>query len=85
MNELSCKNRRFVGRLKTNTELDALAAEHIVRPPGGPPTGGYEYAVELGSSKNVDRGLWKNQIVRSKFLFRPLLGNQQFPADLKTS
>ena len=51
MDELSRKNRRFVGRLKTNTKLDALAAEHIVRPPGRPPAGGYEYTVELGSYK----------------------------------
>src|SRR6056297_482482 len=51
MDELSRKNRRFVGRLKTNAKLDALAAEHIVRPPGRPPAGGYEYTVELGSYK----------------------------------
>ena len=49
MDALSAKNRRFVGRLKTNTKLDALAAEHIVRPAGRPPAGGYEYTVELGS------------------------------------
>jgi hypothetical protein len=48
MDALSAKNRRFVGRLKTNAKLDALAAEHIVRPAGRPPTGGYEYTIELG-------------------------------------
>jgi hypothetical protein len=48
MDALSAKNRRFVGRLKTNAKLDALAAEHIVRPAGRPPAGGYEYTVELG-------------------------------------
>jgi len=48
MDELTTKNRRFVGRLKTNKKLDALAAEHIDRPPGRPPAGGYEYTVELG-------------------------------------
>lgn len=49
MDPLSAKNRRFVGRLKTNANLEALADEHIVRPAGRPPAGGYEYTVELGS------------------------------------
>jgi len=49
MDPLSEKHRRFVGRLKTNAKLDALAAEHIVRPAGRPPEGGYEYTIELGS------------------------------------
>ena len=49
MDALTSKNRRFTGRLKTNRRLDALAARHIVRPPGRPPEGGYEYTVELGS------------------------------------
>ena len=49
MDELTAKNRRFVGRLKTNAKLDALAAEHLTRPPGRPPAGGYETIVELGS------------------------------------
>jgi len=48
MDELTAKNRRFVGRLKTNAKLDALAAEHLTRPPGRPPEGGYETIVELG-------------------------------------
>lgn len=48
MDALASKNRRFTGRLKTNRKLDALAAEYIVRPPGCPPEGGYEYTVELG-------------------------------------
>jgi len=48
MDELTSKNRRFVGRLKTNTKLDALAAEHITRPPGRSPEGGYESTVEFG-------------------------------------
>ena len=48
MDELTSKNRRFVGRLKTNAKLDTLAAEHVKRPPGRPPEGGYEYTVELG-------------------------------------
>ena len=48
MDALSSKSRHFVGRLKTNAKLDALADEHLVRPPGRPPAGGYEYTVELG-------------------------------------
>ena len=48
MDELTTKSRRFVGRLKTNAKLDALAAEHLSRPPGRPPAGGYETVVELG-------------------------------------
>src|SRR6056297_2133614 len=48
MDELTLKKRRFVGRLKSNAKLDALAAEHVTRPPGRPPQGGYEYTVELG-------------------------------------
>ncbi|EMB13468.1 ISSpo2, transposase [Rhodopirellula europaea 6C] len=57
MDELSSKNRRFVGRLKSNTKLDALAAEHIHRPPGRPPQNGYEYTVELG---NYQADSWKH-------------------------
>jgi len=57
MDELTAKNRRFIGRLKTNSKLDALADEHISRPPGRPPEGGYEYAVELGDYQ-VDT--WKH-------------------------
>lgn len=49
MDALTSRSRRFTGRLKTNPKLDVLAAEHIVRPPGRPPAGGYEYTVELGS------------------------------------
>ena len=49
MDPLSANNRRFVGRLKTNATLDALAAEHPARPVGRPPEDGYEYTVELGS------------------------------------
>lgn len=49
MDALSDKNRRFVGRLKTNRKLDALAAPHLKRPPGRPPTEGYEHIIELGN------------------------------------
>lgn len=48
MDALTAKKQRFVGRLKTNAKLDALAAEHLSRPPGRPPAGGYESVIELG-------------------------------------
>lgn len=48
MDGLSVRSRRFVGRLKSNAKLDKLAAEHLIRPPGRPPTEGYEKVVELG-------------------------------------
>ena len=49
MDALTEKKRRFVGRLKTNARLDALAAEYLTRPVGRPPAGGYESVIELGS------------------------------------
>ena len=49
MDEMTNNSLRFVGRLKGNSRLDALAAEHVYRPAGRPPAGGYEYTVELGS------------------------------------
>lgn len=49
MDALSNKNRRFVGRLKTNAKLDALATPHLTRPPGRPPMEGYESVIDLGS------------------------------------
>lgn len=48
MDPLSDRSRRFVGRLKTNAKLDALAAPHLTRPPGRPPCEGYEHVIELG-------------------------------------
>ncbi len=49
MDALTRKSRRFVGRLRSNAKLDKLAAEHLSRPPGRPPAGGYEDVIELGS------------------------------------
>ncbi|WZU43290.1 transposase [Stieleria varia] len=43
MDCMTDRNLRFVGRLKGNSKLDALAAEHVYRPAGRPPEGGYEY------------------------------------------
>lgn len=48
MDALTAKGRRFVGRVKSNVKLDELAADHLDRPPGRPPAGGYEDVIELG-------------------------------------
>ncbi len=45
---LTRRKVRFLGRLKSNPVLDALAEPHLKRPPGRPPQGGYETVVELG-------------------------------------
>jgi hypothetical protein len=42
---------RFVGRIKANARLHALAEPHLTRPPGRPPKGGYQRIVELGPYK----------------------------------
>lgn len=57
MDALSSAGRRFVGRLKSNAKLDALAAEHVFRPAGRPPAGGYEDTIELGS---YQAGSWQH-------------------------
>lgn len=51
MDALTEKKRRFAGRLKTNSELDALAEPYLWRPAGRPPKGGYETVIELGPYK----------------------------------
>jgi len=38
----------FLGRLKSNARLDALAAPYLTRPVGRPPKEGYQFTVELG-------------------------------------
>lgn len=45
---LTRRKARFLGRLKGNAVLDALAEPHLKRPPGRPPREGYETVVELG-------------------------------------
>jgi len=45
---LAQRKTRFLGRLKSNPVLDALAQPHLKRPPGRPPREGYETVVELG-------------------------------------
>ena len=39
---------RFTGRLKSNDVLERMAEPHLKRPPGRPPSEGYEKIVELG-------------------------------------
>jgi hypothetical protein len=39
---------RFVGRIKNNARLDALAQPYLSRAPGRPTKEGDEFAVELG-------------------------------------
>lgn len=39
---------RFVGRLKSNQRLEALAAPYLRRPPGRPTKDGDEFAIDLG-------------------------------------
>jgi len=48
MDDLSDEKVWFCGRLKKNPVLDRLAEPHVYRPPGRPPTGGYETVIELG-------------------------------------
>lgn len=48
MDELAGEKVRFCGRLRKNAVLDRLAEPHVYRPPGRPPTGGYETVIELG-------------------------------------
>jgi hypothetical protein len=48
MDALCDDDLRFVGRLRGNARLDALAAPHLTRPVGRPPCEGYEFTVELG-------------------------------------
>jgi len=48
MDPLTDAGIRFVGRLRNNAALDKLAAPYLSRPPGRPPSEGYEYAIELG-------------------------------------
>lgn len=46
---------RFVGRIRNNAVLDALAEPHLKRPPGRPLKEGDEFAVELG---DYQAGQW---------------------------
>jgi hypothetical protein len=39
---------RFLGRIKANPRLHALAEPHLTRPPGRPPKDGYHRVIELG-------------------------------------
>ena len=48
MDFLTDEKVHFVGRLKTNARLDALAEPYLRRPAGRPPKEGYERVIELG-------------------------------------
>ena len=48
MDPLTDENVRFVGRIKANPRLHALAEPHLKRPPGRPPKDGYRRVIELG-------------------------------------
>jgi hypothetical protein len=45
---LTERKLRFLGRIKSNRVLDALATPHLRRPVGRPPKEGYEKIIELG-------------------------------------
>ena len=51
MDDLTDDKVRFCGRLKKNPVLVRLAEPHVYRPPGRPPTGGYETVIELGQHR----------------------------------
>lgn len=51
MDSLKADGIRFVGRLRMNPVLERLASPCVTRPPGRPPSEGYEYTVELGWHK----------------------------------
>jgi len=48
MDPLTDDKVRFVGRIKANPRLQALAEPHLTRPPGRPPKHGYQRIIELG-------------------------------------
>lgn len=48
MDDMSEQKVRFCGRLRKNPVLDRLAEPYLGRPPGRPPSGGYEDVIELG-------------------------------------
>lgn len=45
---LTDRGLRFLGRIKTNSVLERLAAPHLQRPVGRPPKEGYQKVIELG-------------------------------------
>jgi len=48
MDPLTDDHVRFLGRIKANPRLEALAEPHLTRPPGRPPKNGYQRVIELG-------------------------------------
>jgi hypothetical protein len=57
MDRLKEEQIRFVGRLPSNKVLQRMALPHVGRPPGRPPSEGYEYTVELGWHR---AGTWRH-------------------------
>jgi hypothetical protein len=45
---LTAEKVRFIGRIKSKAVLERMADEHLARPVGRPPKGGYEKVIELG-------------------------------------
>jgi len=54
LDRMTERNRRFVGRLRSNAVLERMAQPHLKRPPGRPPAEGYEKVVELGKYQAQD-------------------------------
>jgi len=48
MDPLKAAGIRFVGRLRNNQVLEDMARPFVTRPPGRPPSDGYEFTMELG-------------------------------------
>jgi hypothetical protein len=54
MDGLADDKVRFVGRLRNNPHLNAMAQPYLTRPAGRPPTEGYQRVIEMGPYKAAD-------------------------------
>ena len=63
MDALTDDDIEFVGRIRKNQTLEALAAPHLVRPVGRPPCDGYEYVVDLGAYKADSWKHWQRIVL----------------------
>lgn len=59
LDDLTRRKVRFLGRLKSNRVLEALAEPHLRRPPGRPPQGGYETVVGFWERLRERMGSWR--------------------------
>jgi len=57
LDELADRNIRFVMRIGNNAALKRIAAEEVFRPVGRPPSGGYEWAIDVGPYRAAS---WKH-------------------------